>query len=74
MRTMAGLWSVLALLAVPLSAQAPRVPVDVDRLGPQVGERVPGFTLRDQSGRLRTLESIMGPKGALIVFYRSVDW
>ncbi|MDP1569321.1 MAG: hypothetical protein Q8L86_04900 [Vicinamibacterales bacterium] len=74
MRAMASLWSMLALLVVPLSGQSPRVPVDVDRLGPQVGERVPDFTLRDQSGRLRTLQSIMGPKGAMIVFYRSVDW
>jgi hypothetical protein len=51
-----------------------RVKVDVARLGPQVGERVPDFSLPDQAGRVRTLESIMGPRGAMLVFQRSADW
>lgn len=42
--------------------------------GPAVGERVPDFQLRDQNGTERTLASIMGPKGALLVFFRSADW
>jgi hypothetical protein len=42
--------------------------------GPSVGERVPDFRLRDQNGNEKTLRSIMGPKGALLVFYRSADW
>jgi len=42
--------------------------------GPNVGEAVPGFTLKDQSNNPRTLHSILGPKGALLVFYRSADW
>lgn len=70
----AGVWSMLALLSVPLLSQQPRTPVDVARLGPQVGDRVPGFSLKDQSGTTWTLSSVMGPKGAMIVFYRSVDW
>ena len=48
--------------------------VDVSKLGPQVGERVPDFSLRDQNGQMRTLQSIMGPKGATLVFVRSADW
>jgi hypothetical protein len=54
--------------------QPARVTVDVARLGPQVGERVPDFSLPDQTGRTRNLESIMGPRGAMIVFLRSADW
>jgi hypothetical protein len=69
---------VLALqlvLAGRAAAQTPsRVPVDVARLGPQVGERIPEFSLPDQNGRTWTRESIMGPKGAMLVFYRSADW
>ncbi|HUE87132.1 MAG TPA: hypothetical protein VMO26_13735 [Vicinamibacterales bacterium] len=53
---------------------APRTPVDVSKLGSQVGERVPDFSLKDQEGTTRTLSSIMGPNGAMIVFYRSADW
>ncbi len=51
-----------------------RSPIDVASLGPQVGERVPAFSLPDQNGRVRTLESILGPKGALLLFHRSADW
>jgi len=42
--------------------------------GPNVGQRVPDFRLRDQNGAEKTLQSILGPKGALLVFFRSADW
>ena len=51
-----------------------RAKIDVSKLGPQVGQPVSDFSLPDQTGRLRTLESIMGPRGALLVFLRSADW
>lgn len=51
-----------------------REKIDVSRLGPQVGQRVPGFSLHDQAGRTRTLQSIMGSRGAMLVFFRSADW
>jgi hypothetical protein len=56
------------------AAGSARLKVDVSRLGPQVGERVPDFSLPDQAGRVRNLESIMGPRGAMLVFLRSADW
>jgi peroxiredoxin len=55
------------------SASQPALP-DVQKLGPQVGTRVPEFTLLDQKGQSRTLASLMGPKGLMLVFYRSADW
>ena len=70
-------WSLLALLMSlpPLAAQqASRTKIDVSALGPQVGERVADFSLPDQTGSTRTLQSIMGPKGAMLVFIRSADW
>lgn len=59
-----------------LSAQRALPPetVEMAKLGPQVGERVPDFTLLDQRGETRTLRSLMGPKGLLLVFNRSADW
>jgi hypothetical protein len=66
------------LLAVATYAQqspAPAAePIDVAKLGPQVGERVPDFSLPDQNGRTQTLQSIMGRRGAMLVFIRSADW
>jgi len=53
-------------------AAAPQV--DVTRIGPQVGEELPAFTLTDQRGTPTTLPSVMGPKGAMVVFFRSADW
>jgi len=47
---------------------------DVQKLGPQVGTRVPAFTLLDQKGQSRTLASLTGPKGLMLVFFRSADW
>ncbi|MBI2186732.1 MAG: hypothetical protein HYU37_06350 [Acidobacteria bacterium] len=69
--------AVVLALAVPAGgqgAQSGRQRVDVSKLGPQVGDRVPDFNLPDQTGRMQTLQSIMGPRGAMIVFYRSADW
>lgn len=61
------------ILGLSLHAQE-REPIDVSALGPQVGERVPDFSLPDQHGRIQTLQSIMGEKGAMILFHRSADW
>jgi hypothetical protein len=44
------------------------------KTGPDVGEQVPAFSASDQEGRNQTLKSIMGPKGAMLVFFRSADW
>ena len=51
-----------------------RTKIDVSKLGPQVGDRVPDFALKDQAGQTQTLQSIMGQKGAMLVFIRSADW
>jgi peroxiredoxin len=47
---------------------------DIRQLGPQVGARVPDFTLVDQAGQTRTLASLLRPNGLMLVFYRSADW
>jgi peroxiredoxin len=35
---------------------------------------VPEFSLPDQTGTVRTLQSLMGKKGLMLLFYRSADW
>jgi hypothetical protein len=42
--------------------------------GPPVGSRMPDFALRDQNGNVHTLQSLLRPKGAVILFFRSADW
>jgi hypothetical protein len=48
--------------------------VDTSRVGPQVGAVVPAFEGVDQFGNRRTLSSVYGSKGAMVVFFRSADW
>lgn len=69
-----GLWSTLLLAALVARAPSGWTPVDVSKLGPQVGTPVPDFALTDQNGKIWTLQSLIGPKGAMLVFYRSADW
>ena len=65
-----------AVITFSTLAQAPppAQPVDVDRIGPQVGDVVPDFSAVDQFGRTQTLKSIVGPNGAMLFFNRSADW
>jgi len=57
-----------------LLAQAPKSAADLAKLGPQVGARVPEFSLPDQDGRVRSLASLLGRNGTMLVFFRSADW
>jgi hypothetical protein len=68
-----ALLGIVVLVMLPLEAQE-RTRIDVSKLGPQVGSRVPDFKLSDQNGTVRTLQSIMGRRGAMLVFIRSADW
>ena len=68
----AVVWALVSL-AAQLTAQQPVLP-DVQKLGPQIGTRVLDFTLLDQKGQSRTLASLTGPKGLMLVFFRSADW
>ena len=63
---------VSACAATSLLAQAPAA--DTSRVGPQVGAVVPAFSGTDQFDRTHTLSSVYGPKGVMLVFFRSADW
>ena len=60
--------------AIAADEERSRPEVDITSLGPQVGEMVPAFRLRDQNGEIQTLESVLGPNGAILLFHRSADW
>ena len=63
------------LMIYPMISPAQhREPIDVHSRGPQVGDYVPGFSLADQHGLIQTLDTIIGPKGAMLLFHRSADW
>ena len=66
--------ALLTLAGSLLQVQPPPSHFDISKVGPQIGQRVPDFSLKDQSGTTQTVASIMGPKGAMLVFFRSADW
>ncbi len=74
MKTFCFVLLITGLLALPVSAQQTPSRIDVESLGPQIGDRIADFSLEDQQGAVRTRDSIMGPNGAMLVFSRSVDW
>jgi len=43
-------------------------------IGLAVGQKAPAFSTRDQFGRTQTLDSLKGPNGTVLLFFRSADW
>ena len=68
----------LAVIALPVFGQDVFTivePQDENMLtGPELGERIPAFSALDQHGVPKSFEDIVGPNGAMIIFYRSADW
>jgi hypothetical protein len=73
MRRWLSFLGAVALSVASVASQSPAA-VDTSKLGPQVGTIAPDFAGVDQFGKPHTLASIYGPKGAMIVFFRSADW
>lgn len=42
--------------------------------GLAVRAEAPDFKLLDQTGKERTFASLAGPKGLVLIFFRSADW
>ena len=43
-------------------------------IGLAVGEKAPAFSMRDQFGRVQTLDTLKGRNGTVLLFFRSADW
>lgn len=46
-------------------------PIDI---GPAVGSAIPALSVRDETGAVRGLADVAGPRGAVLVFFRSARW
>jgi hypothetical protein len=69
-----ALAAALAVFTAGAAARQLPAPIDTSTLGPQVGTAVPQFSGTDQFGASHTLQSSLGAKGAMLVFFRSSDW
>ena len=43
-------------------------------IGLAVGQKAPNFSARDEFGHVQTLETLKGPNGTVLLFFRSADW
>jgi hypothetical protein len=61
---------------VPPEFYAKHVNATNDRYttGPEPGQPIPAFALPDQTGVSKSLASLTGPNGLLLVFHRSAEW
>jgi hypothetical protein len=64
----------ILVVRLATSAQGQSVAPDIGSVGPRVGVRAPDFAGVDQFGRSQSLQSVLGPEGAMLVFFRSADW
>jgi peroxiredoxin len=68
-RRTVSLTAIFATLGVGFGASADA------SFGPKVGTQAPLVeALKDQSGKLRQLQDLAGPKGAVLMFFRTTDW
>ena len=63
-------------LPVPPEVRARHVEATNDgyATGPDQGQRIPAFSLPDQTGTVRVLSDLAGPNGLFLVFHRSAGW
>jgi hypothetical protein len=66
-RFLPGLATMLAVVGQP-------PPIPVEQRGLAIGASIPALSANDQNGRPRSLESLAGPKGLVLLFVRSADW
>jgi hypothetical protein len=43
-------------------------------VGLEIGQQAPAFALADQFGHTHSNETLKGPKGTVLLFFRSADW
>ncbi|GAC1626395.1 MAG: hypothetical protein PVS2B2_08430 [Candidatus Acidiferrum sp.] len=48
--------------------------IELMSIGLAVGQKAPAFSVRDQFGRVQTLDTLKGTRGTVLLFFRSADW
>ena len=66
---------IFAALLLTLSLAAPAAANPAYDLGPATGTKVPSIGMpQDETGKPRSLDSLMGEKGMVLFFFRSAAW
>jgi len=70
--------ALLFSVAAIMIASGQEKPAAADSVAPAIGLEIglpaPAFVLTDQFGHEQSNQTLKGPKGTVIVFFRSADW
>ena len=66
---------VVGLFGLPSGQEKPSTNQAVaPSVGLETGQQAPAFVLSDQFGRQQSNETLKGPNGTVLLFFRSADW
>ena len=75
MRVQSGSFFGLMVATLVLAFLGSSIPARAQELGLRIGTKIPDIgTPSDQTGKQRSLSSLMGEKGLVLFFFRSADW
>jgi hypothetical protein len=70
--------ALLFSVAAIMLASGQEKPAAADSVAPaiglEIGQPAPAFALTDQFGHEQSNQTLRGPKGTVILFFRSADW
>ena len=70
----AMLFSIGMLALASGQGKPPAVDGVAPTIGLDIGQPAPAFALTDQFGHEQSNQTLKGPKGTVILFFRSADW
>ena len=73
-RSMALAAAIALVAATTAWSQGERKPAPEEQTGLRVGTKAAKFTLKDQSGKERSLDEFLAKGKVALVFYRSAAW
>ena len=71
---LAGAFAFFCFSLITISNHSAAAQSASSSIGLELGQRAPAFEATDQSGRTQTNETLKGPNGTVLLFFRSADW
>ena len=71
---LAGALAIFCFSLITISNHSAAAQSASPSIGLELGQRAPAFEATDQSGRTQTNETLKGPNGTVLLFFRSADW
>jgi hypothetical protein len=68
------LFSAMALALTSAQEKSPANESAAPSIGLEIGKEAPAFLARDQFDHEQTNETLKGPRGTVLLFFRSADW